>query len=310
MTVYFAGGYQPFGNGGHETTDKEGRFEFDSLPADCPFTFQKEGYSLIDAKMLPLDGDDVVTVELPPVGVIRGKVTDAKTGKPVMTFSVRITFSPQRQPNDPIAGLRGDLVNPGQAFQADDGTFQLADLVAGTPLQVMIEAEGYEGAVIERVVVERSDAAETVTFRLERIDPATMRRYAGRFVDADQKPVGGAQLRLIAARDRQPVRRAEFPFNWQMIRSDQLAQQSQVVRFLKAVTDKEGRFEFKNVPLDAEVELAWWGTSISAGRADAPGEVSRGARTPDGIHLAGRGADYGQDRPQGVPRSRASDSAP
>jgi hypothetical protein len=53
-----------------------------------------------------------------------------------------------------------------------------------------------------------------------------------------------------------------------MIRTGQLAQQAQVVRFLEATTDNEGRFAFTNVPRDAEAELAWWGSEISSGRVD------------------------------------------
>ena len=59
-----------------------------------------------------------------------------------------------------------------------------------------------------------------------------------------------------------------FPFNWTMIRTGQLAQQSEVTRFLKSVTDAQGRFEFTRVPKGDEVELAWWGKGIASGRSD------------------------------------------
>jgi len=40
-------------------------------------------------------------------GIIRGKVIDAATKKPITTFNVRITFSPDRRPNDPGHHLSG-----------------------------------------------------------------------------------------------------------------------------------------------------------------------------------------------------------
>ncbi len=224
VAVYFAQGNHAFSDGGKTTTDAEGRFAFDALPAESPFTFEKQGYSQINDRRLPLDGADVVTVEMIPAGVIVGKVLDAKTGKPVRTFHVGITFSPTRQPGDPSAGLRGDLVNPGQTYQSSEGRFKLGELVVGMPLQVMVSAEGYERHVTERVVAGRSDEPRIDEFALDPIDPANLRAYRGRLVNNEGKPIGGAALRLIAARDRDPDSRGKFPFNWQMIRSGQLAQ--------------------------------------------------------------------------------------
>src|SRR5262249_12157893 len=154
------------------------------------------------------------------------KVTDRDTGKPIRSFNVRITFSPKRGPNEPAPGLPSDLIDPGQAFNSETGTFKLADLVARMPLQVMIDAEGYERKVLERVVVTRNDEAEEVEFEMERVDPATLRNYAGRLLDAQGKPIAGAQLRLIVAGPRKPGQRTQFPFNWQMISTGQISQQS------------------------------------------------------------------------------------
>jgi hypothetical protein len=267
VSVYFANGNHPFSIGGKTTTDKGGRFELDSLPLDSPFTFNKNGYSEITNHQLPLDGDDVVEVEMITSGVVLGKVIDAATEKPIASFNVRITFSPKRQPNEPSPGLRSDLIDPGQAFQAQDGTFRLRDLVVGMPLQVMVDAEGYERGIVERAVVERPDEAEAIEFRLAAIDTALLHTYRGKLLNAKGKPVAGAQLRLIVARDRAPQRR-QFPFNWEMIRSGQIRQMAQIVRFLEGKTDREGRFEFPRVPHDAEVELAWWGEKIASGRSD------------------------------------------
>jgi beta-lactamase regulating signal transducer with metallopeptidase domain len=268
VNVYFSGGNGPHPEGGKTTTDAQGRFSFDSLPPDSPFVFQKNGYSPIDNRQLPLDGDDVVTVEMVPAGLILGKVLDAATGKPIRAFNVQITFSPERQPGDPSSGLRSDLINPGQAFQSNEGRFKLSELLAGMPLQVMISAQGYERHVTKRVAAAVPDEARVNEFRLDPLDTASLRTYHGRLRDADGKPVAGAQVRLIAARDRDPDQRAQFPFNWTMIHNGQLAQQPNVFRFLQSSTDARGLFEFTGIPKGTEVELAWWGRGIAPGRAD------------------------------------------
>jgi hypothetical protein len=268
VRVYFARGNYAFSDGGEMTTDERGRFAFDQLPPDCPFTFIKEGYSEIEGRRLPLDTDAEVAVVMAPAGVILGQARDARTGRAVRAFTVRITFSPRRQPGDPSAGLASSLSDPGQDYQSDEGRFRLGDLVVGMPLQVTVAAEGYERRVAERVVAARPDAAQAEDFRLDPLDPAALRDYRGRLLAAEGEPVAGAQLRLIAARGRDPEARGAFPLNWPMIRTGQIALRPNVVRFLQAVTDAEGRFAFAGIPRDAEVELAWWGPGIAPGRAD------------------------------------------
>jgi len=255
-------------DGGITTTDDRGLFSFDSLPPGAPFAFDKNGYSEINDRRLPLDSDQVVQVVMAPAGVIIGRVLDATTDQPIRAFNVQITFSPKRQPGEPSTVLFSSLVNPGQNVHSNDGRFNIGNLVVGMPLQVMVSAEGYERHVTERVVVARPDDLRIKEFRLDPVDRAEQRTYHGRLVDARGNPVAAAQLRLFASRSRDPEQRQEFPFNWTMIRTGQLAQQSEVTRFLKSVTDAQGRFEFTRVPKGDEVELAWWGKGIVPGRSD------------------------------------------
>ena len=81
--VFYAHGnhYPDGGVGGSATTDSEGRFGFDSLPAKPPFTFDAKGYSEIPETFLPLDGDDEVVVTMQPQGVLRGRLVDAATAR-------------------------------------------------------------------------------------------------------------------------------------------------------------------------------------------------------------------------------------
>src|SRR5207247_5951455 len=116
--VYFAhGNYHPgMEFGGSTTTDEKGRFTFDSLPADTPFTVVADGYSQIPEIKLPLDGDQEVEVQMRSQGVIKGQVVDAATGKPIPRFTVRLTHCLDQQPGDPIFSIRSTRVYPGEEF--------------------------------------------------------------------------------------------------------------------------------------------------------------------------------------------------
>ena len=151
-------------------TDAEGHFEFDSLPADTQFALSKEGYSRMYDVQLPLDGEKEVSVTMRSAGVIRGRVVDDKTGKPLSPFTVRVTFSPDHRPGDPSGAgiLSGAAATGGEKFARRDGTFRIGEIMRDLPLQVTVEAEGYDRTVVRRVVAD-SDA-KPVEFRLARID--------------------------------------------------------------------------------------------------------------------------------------------
>ena len=269
VDVYYAHGNRGsgFDLGGHATTDARGRFELDSLPADSPIAFQKAGYSAIDDAKLPLDGADEVLVTMLSAGVIRGHVVNGKTGKPVTGFNVRVTFSPDRSPGEPGHWLRAPLSTDGEKLSSRDGAFRLGEFVCGMPLQVTVEAEGYNPAVVRRVVAAADSDARPVEFRLEKIDKSRLLTVAGRLVEEHGKPAPFAEMRLIVA-TRRPFPRDEFPFNWQMIRTGQVDSSDLVLDFLKATTDAQGRFTFKEARPGNDIEIAFWGKGISQGRRE------------------------------------------
>jgi beta-lactamase regulating signal transducer with metallopeptidase domain/protocatechuate 3,4-dioxygenase beta subunit len=266
--VYFAHGRRMFSEGGRGTTDANGVFFFDSLPEVSPFSFYKQDYSAIEDRTLPLDTDAVATVVMRPAGTIVGRVVDARTGEPVGAFTVRITFSRTRQPGEPSGSLSSALEDPGLASTSGDGRFKVGGLVVDMPLQVTVSAAGYERRVLERVVVARPEAAKIQEFRLEVLDPANLRTYGGRLLDAQGVPVPGADLRLIAHQPLAGDRSEDNAFNWVLIETGQLARDPSVTRFLTATTDQQGRFRFTGIPGSSQVKLAWWGPGIPRGRAD------------------------------------------
>ncbi len=247
------------------TTDGDGRFAFDSLAEDERLDFRKVGFSTLQDEKLPLDGNEVVTVSLQDQGRIRGRVVDDATGKAVTPFKVQLTFSPDRKPEEPSSGLSGAAVTGGgEEFANDDGTFELTNLVQGMPLQVSVEAEGYQRAVNRRIVA-LSDSSPN-EFRLKQILVSDTMTVAGQVIDSQAQPLSGIQIRLIVTTEKIPFPRDQFPFNWQMIQTGQTGQQAIVAQFLAATTDSRGRFKFEAVQQGKEVSLAYWGNDIAQNR--------------------------------------------
>ncbi len=250
QVVYAHGnGFPGIDFGGGTTTDAEGHFEFDSLPAEPPFALNKEGYSPMEDVKLPLDGEKEVVVAMRGAGVIRGRVVDDKTGTPLSTFVVH------------ARGIRGEK------FATRDGTFRIGELVRDATLQVMVEADGYDRSVVRRVVAVADSEAKPVEFRLAPIDASSLLTIAGRLVDERARPRAGAELGLIVASKR-PFPRDQFPFTWPMIHSGQIESKDLVLQFLTAITDSDGRFRFTQVRAGGDIELAYWGEGVSQNRRE------------------------------------------
>ena len=93
-------GVYPGGLGKRIRTTDDGRFAFNSLPPDARFDIQPTGYPILIDTPLQLDAVDPVIVQLEAPGMIRGRVVDAETNKPVPQFRVKLGFSRSRKPDD------------------------------------------------------------------------------------------------------------------------------------------------------------------------------------------------------------------
>ncbi len=278
--VYFDRGNQlPGGElGGSTTTDSEGRFSFDSLPARTPFRFIATDYSEIKDLQLPLDGAEEVVVRMPSAGVVKGRVVDAATGKPVRRFNVRVTFSPERRPNDPDISLPWNLTSTGEDFTSADGRFILNGFMSGAALQLNISADGYRRQAVRRAEAVSGPEAEELKVELKAEDPAKLRTVSGKVVNPKGEPLRGVELRLIVATDR-PAARDGYPFNWQMIETGQVEHAPNVLQVQRRTTGADGGFEFRRVAGDAEVELVYWGKGIPGNRMDHLETLSEKERT-------------------------------
>ncbi|WP_428306126.1 carboxypeptidase regulatory-like domain-containing protein [Lacipirellula sp.] len=248
-------------------TADDGRFVFDTLPAGARFNLRKQGFSPINDEALPLDRDEEIVIKFASQGVVRGRAVDAVTGESIKKFIVHVTFSPDRTPEDPNGTLMGPAVGGGETFVSDQGEFEVGNFTRGMPLQVTVDATGYQRQVVRRVVAAAADVAEPVEFSLKPIDKSQLRTYAGKLVDNAGQGIAGVEVRLIMSdRIRDGRRDDPFPFNWTMIRTGQLADQADAKQFLTAVTDAQGNFEFRDVLPARDVELVYWGPGVAQTR--------------------------------------------
>jgi protocatechuate 3,4-dioxygenase beta subunit len=244
-------------------SDAQGRFDMESLPANARFQIVKQGYSNLWNVPLRLDGAGATTVVLQPMGVIRGRVVDAKSKQPLDHFQVWLNFSNRRNGNMQWT-MSGNWNYPGRQIDSKDGTFTIDNLMNGFPGEVGVIADGYARDILPLVVAVPPDEAKPVEIALSRIDPTHVATVSGRIVDHDGRGVPGASLRLILATSFNG--RNDYRFNWWQIRNDQLGGSADCEQYLRAVSDSEGRFEFKSVLPGKSWELAYWGAHVPEGK--------------------------------------------
>ena len=284
IRVYFAEGEHPGGIGGRTNTDEYGRFEFDSLPKPCTFTFYApRGYSGIDDLELELDTDQEHLIKLEQDAAVRGRVVDAQTGEPVKAFNVKLSFCRATQAGDPkLRSMSSRLMDPGSEFSGPKGDFVIEGLLHHCPFQVTIEAPGYERHIAPRVIAIHADE-EIPEFKIDRINPDDYQEIYGRLLTKRGKPIRGAQIRLLVTKgQRGDIQEARFPFNWTMIENGQVERQQQCRQFLKADTNEIGLFEFPKVKRGQELTLYYWGETTAPGRID---EVDKLAQDRDAFEI-------------------------
>jgi protocatechuate 3,4-dioxygenase beta subunit len=248
-----------------QRTDERGRFEMDSLPAHARFFVTKSGFTGLQEIPLRLDSTGLVTIVLEPMGIVRGRVVDADTGKPLSHFNVWLNFARERRPSGVQWSMNGDLTYPGRHFQSKDGTFTIKDLMHKIPVEVDVAAEGYLKTVVPLVVAATADEVKTVEVALKRLDPSKLAAFSGRILDDAGRPVGGANIRLIVSTVR-PNGPDDNDFNWIITKSGDLRNKGYCDQFLQAVSDSQGQFEFKHVLPDKYWQVAYWGEHVPQGR--------------------------------------------
>jgi beta-lactamase regulating signal transducer with metallopeptidase domain/protocatechuate 3,4-dioxygenase beta subunit len=267
------------------STDDDGRFAYDSLPDDARFSISMAGFMSRERQRLALDGDDPVTVTLERPAAIPGIVVDAKSGQPLQQFRVRVGFCRSPQPGDPDGdGIPSQWANPGLTFSSGDGRFVVGPLINRLPLALVVEADGYERALVARAVAAQEGKAEPVRMSMKHLEPSEDFTLKGQLLNYAGKPVQGAQLRLIVSSE-QPTGANDNKYNWALINSGQLGQKEYVEQYLSYVTNAEGQYEFRNIRPDKYLQLLFWGDGVPRGRSLAFDETRPGKTDPVTIKL-------------------------
>lgn len=187
--------------GAQVTTDAEGHFKLDSLPADgVTVDVLKAGCSSVRRAPIMVDGETEIRMDRP--GVIRGRVVEETTGTPVTSFNVRLGIPGVSTSDRPQASFSAHLSRRGQDCRADDGSFTIGDdLITRAAHVVIVTAPGYATTRVEEVIAQPTDWAEwPLTIKL-----AKGALLAGTVTDAETgNPVGGADLLLIRPDPRLP----------------------------------------------------------------------------------------------------------
>jgi protocatechuate 3,4-dioxygenase beta subunit len=244
-------------------SDEEGRFEMDSLPASAHFQISKQGYSNLWNVPLRLDGAGATTVVLQPMGVIRGRVVDLQSKKPLDHFQLWLNFARVRQGTVQWT-MNGNYSYPGKQIDSKDGTFAINDLMSGLPAEVGVAAEGHSRVILPLVIAKPADEMKPVEVALARLDSSKLAIVSGRILDHSGRGVPGANLRLIVSAIRYGEN--DYRFNWWQIKNNQLGGSTDCDQFLQAVSDSEGRFEFKTVLPGKHWQLAYWGVHVPEGQ--------------------------------------------
>ncbi len=200
------------------TTDARGRFEVPGLPAGrYDLTAEAAGFAPREVPGIEVAGGEgeqaLGTVILRPGTALEGRVIDAR-GQPIADAELWVTPAGARSP---FRGLFRREEEPA-ARSGLDGWFRVADLAPGQAVDLQVVRRGYGGAEVPGVV----PPAEPVTVTLQ---PAV--RVSGRVVDPDAKPVAGAEVFLMAERQRGGYSGSSFAG--------------------RATSDDEGRFLFTDV---------------------------------------------------------------
>lgn len=268
--VFFAAGDRGFGHiGGRIEADEQGRFSSNSLPPGCDFTFAARGYSAL-VRTLPLNQQDEVLVTLEPIGVVRGRVVNSATGRPVGEFNVRLRFPSDDalQPGDqrPSGGIPSTRIDPGEDFLDREGRFQLDDLDSGVAWELLIQARGYQPLRVPRAISSPADKAQEFMARLVPVQADELVPLRGRLVDPNGAPAGGVEVRLLIT---EPAGNAEFldgEWTWIAMETNSLA--SRCLDYRRAITNAKGEFEFVAVPRKLRLTLAYWSAKVPAGLVD------------------------------------------
>ncbi len=196
-------------------TDQDGRVAWRSAPRDVVrYSIGKEDYMWINPSLTASEREQTVT--LYPRLVVRGRVTDAETGRPVLKFRV-------------VHGMKRD--RPGrrewdwsevQAVEVTDGRYTVPIDRTGEGAYLRIDAPDYKSAISR--AFQPTEGSQTFDFALR-----TAKGLSGIVLLPDGKPAEDVEVVLATSPNQLTLRSGRF---------------HSVVNSPKTVTGPDGRFDF------------------------------------------------------------------
>lgn len=262
-------------------SDDAGRFELEEVgPGRFDLMVRARGFApatvpsieIVRSRAAPSDGGepaaiDLGTVSLLPGATVEGRVAEPR-GRPLAGAEIRVVEDGERPEGAPPRLPEG---RPADAVTDADGRFRLDDLATEQLLTLEVRLAGYVPAALRGV----RTGGEPVRVTLE---PAGA--LAGVVVDEEERPVGGARLRLTARggeSDEAPEAPAERRY---------------------ATAGRDGRFEIRGLAggrWDLTATAEGYRDAVEEGVEVATGEVPAELRLvlERGVEVSGRvtGAD-------------------
>jgi RNA polymerase sigma factor (sigma-70 family) len=139
---------------------KDGRFKIDDIPAGEVNLILKQGRTIL-GQTGPYAVDADVEIILPQLGVIKGRVFDAGTQKPVPDFTVKLHY---------LAPIKGTgegafMLDDSTSFSSDEGRFAMEQMPLIWDYNIVFSAEGYKTVEMTDIKAKlRSDAEEMTVY--------------------------------------------------------------------------------------------------------------------------------------------------
>jgi hypothetical protein len=187
--------------GDNSQTDKQGRFEDRCVPLDVSLVAVagKEHFSVLnpDECKVSLSAEQPQTdlrIVLNRPGIIRARVVDAETGRPVREFQVQVGPPLEFEPGDRIVQDQRTW----DSFQAKDGLFEheLEDRVASS---LIVEAAGYERNCVPHIRAVHDEQVSKFTIVLSPINAADCSTLRGQLLDDRGKGIAHAKLQVTVS---------------------------------------------------------------------------------------------------------------
>lgn len=140
-------------------TGKDGTFELRDIAAE-DVAVDVYGSRITAVRNHVYDPAKPLEITVDPIGVFKGRVVDADTGKPITAYNLRLgTPEGERPPDEPFGSYSSYLDDRGQDCQAEDGSFLVDALTTRAHYRIHFTAPGYASEVVQKVLCRPADDA-------------------------------------------------------------------------------------------------------------------------------------------------------